>query len=90
MPTTITNYVWDHIKSVPLSVAVLEEFDLKTKDDAKRSFGQAVRNIKKRTLYNKRVMEPLLSKFKIDLEKVCDKSINYATYTNNCIAFFSS
>jgi hypothetical protein len=70
--SSLTDYIWQNMKSIRFNVNLLHTYYLKNPDDAKKNFKKAIKNVKKRKRYNVRVMGPLLNKINKDLDEVND------------------
>jgi hypothetical protein len=77
---SLTSNIWDSMTSVPLNIAVLEKYDLQTKEESKKAFIYAIKNVKRRATYNKKTMEAQLSMLKLEVERVYDKSVTNNIY----------
>lgn len=77
---SLTSNIWDNMTSVPLNIAVLEKYDLQTKEESKKAFIYAIKNVKRRATYNKKTMEAQLSMLKLEVERVYDKSVTNNIY----------
>ncbi|ORE10678.1 hypothetical protein BCV72DRAFT_238619 [Rhizopus microsporus var. microsporus] len=70
VPKSLTDLLWKEIDSFCYDVSLLKNYKFKTSDNVKKSFTNAIKNIKKRKNYNSRLMGYKLENTKRNLDQV--------------------